>query len=450
MHVSTSSALITRCNQMLIQGSQQTMSAEGTQSLLRAYERYVEDHQVPLIFTVSSKENPRELCFVGMVTLKEGWIPQRQKHLNALRRTGCQVICFQPTDARLPKFPEEEMGGRRVRREDFRERKLPVTEGFGRFYYYVGMEEEDIRALIRLAHTKGKSVWLLGMGDSILNLSQEADGVISYGLILPDTARQGDGGEILAVDTPGQGSGKVCSYAIKDRADLLIPRPSLGRGGLASLSYALERAGSICEGMTLFWRYLIWMQWIRMLVLGLPMLTGQIVLDARHILLLSFVMDAWAFVCVALRVGNRRVLPTENGFRLRLRDFFGDRPSLLSASLAAVSVLLLPEWIGLLGWMGRFLYKTEFFLSALLFLHVTVLLCTCYRGIKVRLDMLLRNRCLIIAVGFVVSFLLLCAVWEPFGVLFAFEKNPVPFLLLSLIPSLLYLCLDRLFQMKCK
>lgn len=451
IHVSESCELISRCNQALIQGAKQPMSQEGTQSLLRVWKKYVDDHQIPLIFTVSSKENPGELCFVGMVVLREGWISQRQKHWNALRRTGCRVICFQPTDARLPKFPEEEMGGRRVGKEDFLKRNLPVTEGFGRFSYYVGMTEEDIRALIRVVHGRKQRVWLLGMGESILALGGEADGVISYAPILPDVAHR-EGGEILAVDTPGQGSGKVCTYAIKDQAHLLIPRPSSGRGGLASLAYALGRAGSICEGMTLFWKYLFWMQWIRLLVLGLPMLVGQIILDARHVLLLSFVMDALAFVCVFFRIGQRSAPSGERGnrFQLRLRSFFEDRRALLTASLSAVSILLLPEWVGLLGWMGRFLYKTEFFLSALLFLHIAVLFCTCYRGIGVTVGALLRDRALMAALLFGGAFLGLCSLWESFGILFGFEENPLPFFLLSLIPSLLFLFLDWLFERKCK
>jgi hypothetical protein len=182
------------------------------------------------------------------------------------------------------------------------------------------------------------------------------------------------------------------------------------------------------------------------------MLTGQIILDARHVLLLSFVMDGLAFATVLFRL-QRRDLPTKGEwtrFTLRPKTLWGDRGILLSASLAAVSVLLLPEWIGLLGWMGRFLYKTEFFLSALLFLHITLMLRVCYGEGKWEWSRMMKNYPWMIAVAFAFGFLALCALWEPFGFLFDYEKNPLPYLLLSFVPSLLFLGIDRIFQNKCK
>ena len=451
LQVSGSAQLINRCDHVFLKGEKQTVSEEGRQRLIRSYESIVRDHRVPMIFAVSPKESPTELCFVGMVVLREGWITGAQGHWKALQRTGCRAILFQPADERLPKLPEGGMGGRLVRKEDFLGRNLPVTEVFGRFSCYEGMTEEDIRSLIQLVHKRKQRVWLVGMGDAVASLGEDADGVISYAPVLPVDANYREG-EILFTDTPEQGNGASCSYALKDKADLLIPRPSRGRGGLASLASALGRAKVIGGGMALLWQYLFWVQWIRLIVLGLPMLLGQIILDARHVLLLSFIMDGLAAACVFHRMVDRLPLPQlkDNRFSLSLRAFFGDHGRLLTASLCAVSVLLLPEWVGLLGFMGRFLYKTEFFLCALLFLHVTVLFRVCYRGTGARLGALARNRAGLAAIGFCLLFLLLCALWEPFGILFEFEQNPLPYLLLSLIPSLLYLGLDWLFEAKCK
>lgn len=445
LHVSASADAISRCTELYLRGQKAPMSAEGRGRLIHSWEAAVRDHQHPLIFTVSSQEVNAGSCFVGMVILREGLDPHWKQRVNALRHTGCQLISFAPTDDRLPKLPEEILATGRVSKSDFVKRGLPVTEGFGRFGCYMGMSEEDIASLIRLVHQRKQSVWLMGMGEEILSLSEEADGVISYAPVSSQGGSQ-TYEEILSVDTPTRQSRMTCSYVIKERANLLIPRPSFGRGGLASLTQALGRSREIHEGLSAFWNYLIWIQWIRLIVIGFPMLIGQAVLDARHVLLLSVLMDGFALFAFMQPMGAGKRKERWRSYEADWTSFLKDRRWLIATGLSCVALLLVPEWIGLLGWMGPYLYKAEFSLSALFLLHLTLM--TWILVDRGRARALIKNVPLLIAVGFVVIFLSLCGLWESFGVLFAMEKNPLGYLLLSLIPSALLTGLFFLFRSK--
>ncbi|MBQ9086560.1 MAG: cation-transporting P-type ATPase [Clostridia bacterium] len=440
LQVSYSSRLIDECSQIMLGGVKQPMGEEGKQSLLRARDRYVVNHRLPLIFTVTSECCPNEHCFVGMVVLREGVDPQWKKHLGELNRAGCRVITFVPSDEKAPKIPEQITQGRCVAKEEFIKRKLPVTENFGRFACYSGMSEEDVLSLIRLVHDQKRKVWIMGMTDAVIPLADEADGVISYAPVYHRKSADSDE-EILTRETAGQRSSTSCSQVVKDRADLLIPRPSPGKGGLASLAYALRGAQLLQKKLAMFWRYLIWIQWIRVIVVGFPMLLGRTVLDARHVLLLCCVLDGFALAAILL--GRESQFPRKkSGERVRFEpgwaEFRNNRALLLASALAAVSILLLPEWVGLLGWIGRYLYPTEFCVTALLFLHLTVLIWLRYEGGDGRLKTVFQDVPLIASAGFVLLFLVLCGLWEPFGTLFGFEKNPIPYIFVALIPSAVF------------
>ena len=103
-----------------------------------------------------------------------------------------------------------------------------------------------------------------------------------------------------------------------------------------------------------------------------------------------------------------------------------------------------PWLLDVLDFAGKYLYPREFCFVAILFLHWSVLFATRFGRVKGRWYAVLRDTAFLLETLFVIVFLTIAFLWQPFGVLFLFEKNPLPYLLLSFLPSVLFLLISLL------
>ena len=149
-------------------------------------------------------------------------------------------------------------------------------------------------------------------------------------------------------------------------------------------------------------------------------------------------MDAFAFAVFLF--GAYRFV----GFRRRAESaqtvlpyVLADRATLTASLTASVACLLLPQLLGLTGWTERYIYTTEFTFLSLIVLQLVLLICF-LSDRQNREISIWKNGWLLGELAFVVLLVLACAIWRPFGDLFGWEKNPLPYVLLAVVPSILF------------
>jgi magnesium-transporting ATPase (P-type) len=298
------------------------------------------------------------------------------------------------------------------------------------------MDLADMQTLLDHAHANGKTVLVAGFSEAILPLAAKADGFVSCTPI--SVTREGSGDEELrTLEVAGGQYSTSCTQAVKEQAQILIPRPSHGRGGLASLALAMRRVKEMTNSLSAFQSYWIWTQLIRMTVTVIPMLLGQTILDARHILFCGCLMDGFAFWIFS---GKRSAPATDRLFTGQSYWTYAkaNRPMLWAALASSASCFLLPRLLELTGLTEQFLYQSEFFFTAVILLHLTVLLLARFGTSAKAWRNAYRDLPLVALVAVVALFLLTCVLYLPFGVLFAWEENPLPYFLLSLLPSAIF------------
>lgn len=439
LRVSCSPVALAECGSVMLGGVSQPLSADGRRQLEQMWQTSASLYHAPLVFSLTDDLGTDAPCFVGMVSFREGIASHLCEQMRRLEQSGCRVISFVPGDANAPKIPEDWLRRGVVYRKDLADRKLPLTYHFGSFRTYVGFETEEILSLLDEVRKKGKKVLVVGFTEQSLPLAAHADGFVTCS---PLQFAQGGlwDEELQTAEWMGRQYSASCTPAVKARAEYLIPRPTEGRGGIDSLTALMRSAKGLRRAASAWIRYWMQTQSMRVLITALPMFFGQTVLDARHILLFSFVMDAFAlalFVC-SEGVGGAE---TYAGEESPITCFLHDRPAWL-ASLAAVAVCLLTPH--LLGWSGlseQYLYPTEFCFSALLFLHMSAMLFCLCRADGNAWKQAFRRLPVIGAAGSIAVILLVCSLWQSVGNLVAWERLPFLYFALSLLPSAVFLLL---------
>lgn len=428
LRVSCSPAALAECGSVMINGSVQPLSTAGRTQLEQRWLQYTSLRQTPMVFTLSyAAEAP---CFVGMVTLREGVVPELLAQIARLEKTGCRVICFSRSESSAPKLPSELLERGMARKKDFLDRGLPFTYRFGSFRTYADFENEDVLTLLRYVQGQGKRVVAVGFTEESLFLAEHADGFLTCSpLYVSDGGRWNE--ELQSAELSGRQYSATCTPAVKERAEYLIARPTKNGGGIAALTALMRKAKGMRQSMDDLLRYWIQTQGIRVLVTALPMLFGQTILDARHILFFGFVMDSFA---LALFVCDR-----DRGARQRLvqEDAWRERTVWLPAAIASLSCLILPylpQWLGI---GERYFYRTEFCFSAVLWLHISALLCCRCREDAREWRAILRRAPLILAVLTAAFVMLVCSLYTPVGNLLSWEALPWQYLLLSFAPAAL-------------
>ncbi len=435
LYVSRLPDAISECQGAFFGNDRKRLSDEGILKLRQGVIAMISEQKIPLVFSVANEKNPHERCLVGILSLSEGVDPHWEEHITTLEQMGCRVINISVSSSDVAGIPVEIEQKGSVKKEEFLKRNLPITYRFGRFRTYLGLNDEDVKTLIHHAKSQGATVGVATFSERGLALGTEADLVLSCAPIHPRTTGYLDE-EMESMELSGRVYSTSCAQTVRNEASVLVPRPSFGSGGLRSLINVIHQIGSTYDRMSRFLRYLIWSQWVRVIVAAIPMLLGRTFLDARHILFLG-VLDLFAFFSF-LSIPITKTDSPHLGY-LSIRSFADvlkiERPMLFSLLVAGLSVLILPDLLGWTGIVGPYFYQVEFVFFAILFLSLTIHWIMRCQGGEERF---FKNRWLLLETAFVVLFLSVALISDGFGSFFGIEKNPLPYLLLSVVPSFVF------------
>ena len=439
LHVSRSLTLLRSCEFAMIGGVRQPLSIEGIQRLEQIWNHYETSDQCPIFFSLSEGQmSAAHACFVGMLSLREGVDPNLTRNVSRLEKLGCRVIAFHRNLSDAPTIPKQGFAARCFAKKEFVSHMVPLTEQFGKIRMYSEFNEEDILQLIECAHSQGKRVIAVGFTEDAFRIAQKADSFITCAPVHSSPIGYLDE-EIHTKEVAGHQNSLSCTQTVKERADCLIPRPSGGKGGLASLTLAVTSVQTVYRNLSDFLRYMVCTQLIRLLTVAIPILLGKEALDARHIVLFGCVMDLFAFfIFMGKKQGVRRSSFKRYDQCTTMRSFFRGDPILLIAALSASGALLiLPELFGWIALDGLYHDKAEISLIGIVLLHLCALVFIYLDGVSDQ--KIYRNQLLILDVALSVLFLLLCFVWSEFGAVFGVESVPsLSYFAFALLPSALF------------
>jgi len=204
-------------------------------------------------------------------------------------------------------------------------------------------------------------------------------------------------------------------------------------------------ANGCYQNLSSFFQYAVCTHLIRLLCVALPMLFGSAALNARHILLCSFVID---LVSLTLFWQRKEYARHRAPKYQRFGDYLSTHKDMWIASVsAALTLVLLPRLMDFLAWIGPYYFQTEFSFCAILYLHLTVLFAFLIGKKQSLKDLLCEKGFLLLCAG-TVLFLILSFVIEPIGRLFDLLQNPLGYALLAFVPSLVFAVVYYLLKAK--
>ena len=441
--ISQSEKVFSQCAYSVVSGKMQPLSNSGVDRLRHMFNVHTSKGKKVLVFTVSSQDtngNIANTCFVGAIALREGVDNKAISCVSMLKQRGINLISFVGGDSikQTTDIPLELHHGIIAGKQDFVREKQPITYRFGDINTYYGLCDDDINALIDKAHSDGNCVGVIAFNDeyapkAIIN----ADVFISCAPII-DVFSAKNEQELYELELAGGQTSASCIQSIKQEADILVQRPNGARGGLASLAGAFICVEAAIRNLVDFFKYMICSQLVRICMVILPMVFGKTILDGRHVLICSFVIDIFVLLMFALD----KKAPTNKIKKIRKissvkQQIIENKSLVIPSALGAVVAIILPIIIDTLGLIGPYLYKTEYLFFAMLWLHVAMLFFVRYENIF-NIGQAIKNKFFIgITVG-VVAFVALIMLITPFGLLFDILSNPLPYCILSFVPAILF------------
>ena len=442
LNVSCSKDFLSDCSYAMVGGQKKRLTDEGKEKLLSLWSDAVASYKTPIIFSVCSDITLSDSCFLGMLFLKEGIDEGWKKNISQLRTLGCKTILFVPTSSSVPAISNEFLRqglGSFVSKETFSKHGKPLSYRFGSFDIYRGFEKEDVLLLLKEARAKGCSVFVAGLSEDAAEIAEQADGLISFAPMMSYTSGYLDE-ELRTFEVAGRQNSSASTQAIKEKADVLVARPSSNVGGLSSVSKAIFEIQRLTYNISDYLRYLFWIQILRIVILIPPMLFGNWILDARHLLLCSCVFDVFAFFSFLeyQKTGKRREIPNYFSKNKMCTSVFSDYGMIVGTVVASLSFFVLPMIFDAIGVFGKHLYPVEYSFVALILLHWTMLFVMRYDAGGRRWNSVFGDLSFVFETIVIVVFLFALFLWQPLGLLFRVEKSPLPYFILSLVPSLFF------------
>ena len=441
--VSTSPDTLHSCTTAVRSGMTQHMNDESRNSLIIHCKKMISSRHIPLIFKKISDNgiDGENSCFLGILFLKEGIDERAKAHIHKLEELGCHVISF--SDAtQIPQLPCLTPPNRCVSKSALLSHNLPLTYQFGSFGHYTDFQNEDIQILIQYVHSQKKRVALLSFNEQPKELHRSADLTISCAPVQIEEYKSG-AMEIVDLGTSGHPHSTTCTQTAKEQASMLIPRPSEGKGGLTSIIHAILLARKVIGSLNDFLTYMVSAQIIRIVLAVIPMMLGKTIIDARHIIFCSCLMDCVAFFVFAQRIRERHKVRRQS---VHIQRDHASVHLVINCMVCALLALMIPYVMELFSIFGPFLYQTEYLFISMLLLHLTVLVLVLYPSFR-QFKTLYKNYLLLIELFFLIIFILLCFTAVRIGGLFAMEKCPLAYAIATFIPSIVLLlvtCLQRM------
>ena len=375
MHVSTSSLCLERCTSVLVSGEIRTLTEDGTQEIKRAFYSNVNAGKKPIIF-ISSVGN--ELCFVGMLVLREGLDYATVHAINEFRNNGVSVITFSncyDREATVPEIPDLLKSDRVATYIDFSRRDIPISFDFGNYNEYSGFGAKEIYELASLVKSQGKNLAVVGFSDYAEKTVELADVFITC---TPISIKRGGrfDEEITSLEVPGEESSASCLQTVKANADVLLMRPKNGKGGLEPLMRVMEYCNIAYRNLNRFLIYVFSVQITRFIAIMLPMLFGVATDDGRHMVMLGIFFDLFAFLLFMMN--SRRTGASVRTIKKmydeqKFRDIIKKHKNVfICAILGGALVVLLPAVFNTFGLFGGYQYPVEFTYLSLMLIQLSL------------------------------------------------------------------------------
>lgn len=441
LNVSTTESVFSQCSHILISGKPQPLSNIGIDRLKHFYNSHFSQGKTVLVFTLENINHQIGKLFIGAIVLREGVDINAFTAIKNINQSGIKVISFvggnKPVD--IPEIPVEVHYGNKAYREDFIRYQHPVSFDFGNIDTYYGLNDYDIENLIDFAHKNGSTVGVVTFSDFAKAVIEKSDVLISCSDIVNIFSAKSEE-ELYTLEMSGIGTSTSCIQTVKESSQVMIQRPNGKTGGLKSICNVFAAAEVAYRNLYTFFRYMICTQIIRIVMIALPMIYGKPILDARHVLIGSFVID---FVVLIMLSFDKKASGTsvENKCDYRiisLKDHILSNNSLMiSAIISSILTIFLPILFSGVGVFEMYLFKVEYLLCAMVWLHLTVAFYTRYNTIK-NILLPLKNKWFFGLILGCISFIALTSTIPSFGILFDVVYNPWSYLLLSFVPSITF------------
>ena len=374
MYVSTSSLAIEKCSLVRISGEIKSLTDGGMQDIKKAFYSNVNSGKKPIVF-ISAIGG--ELCFVGMLVLREGLDYTTVHTVNEFRKNGINVITFSncyDRDPSVPEIPDLLKSDSVASFVDFSRRDIPVTFEFGSYNEYSGFGAKEIYELASLVKAEGKTLAVVGFSDYAEKTVELADVFITCAPISIESAGRLDE-EITTLEVPGEESSANCLQTVKANADVLLMRPKNGKGGLEPLMRVMEYCNIAYRNLNRFLIYIFCVQITRLLAIMLPMLFGGATVDARHIVMMGIAFDTFAFALFMMNsrragasVKSVKKLYSEERISSIIKKY---KNILICSLLGGVLVVVLPAIFDSFNLFGGYQYKEEFTYLSLMFIQLS-------------------------------------------------------------------------------
>ena len=375
MYVSNSSLMIEKCSRFYVSGEVKTLTEGGIQDIKRAFYSNVNSGKKPIVF-VSVMNG--ELCFVGMLVLREGLDYTTVHTINEFRKNGISVLTFSNCYDRnesAPEIPDLLKSENVATFIDFSRRDIPITFDFGSYNEYSGFGEKEILELARFVKGNGKTLAVVGFSDYAEKVVEMADLFITCAPISIQSSGKLDE-EITTLEVPGEESSANCLQTVKANADVLLMRPKNGKGGLEPLMRVMEYCNIAYRNLNRFLIYVFCVQITRAIAIMLPMLFGAATVDARHIVMLGIVFDTFAFALFMMNsrragasVKSVKRMYADEGIRDIIKKY---KNILICSVFSGALIVVLPSIFDTFNLFGGYQYKEEFTYLSLMLIQLVI------------------------------------------------------------------------------
>lgn len=375
MYVSTSSLMIEKCSRLYVSGEVKILTEGGIQDIKRAFYSNVNSGKKPIVF-VSVMNG--ELCFVGMLVLREGLDYTTVHTINEFRKNGISVLTFSNCYDRnesAPEIPDLLKSENVATFIDFSRRDIPITFDFGSYNEYSGFGEKEILELARFVKGNGKTLAVVGFSDYAEKVVEMADLFITCAPISIQSSGKLDE-EISTLEVPGEESSANCLQTVKANADVLLMRPKNGKGGLEPLMRVMEYCNIAYRNLNRFLIYVFCVQITRAIAIMLPMLFGAATVDARHIVMLGIVFDTFAFALFMMNsrragasVKSVKRMYADEGIRDIIKKY---KNILICSVFSGALIVVLPSIFDTFNLFGGYQYKEEFTYLSLMLIQLVI------------------------------------------------------------------------------
>lgn len=426
---------ILRCDSAIINNEKCPISKDKISELEnRCIERMLAGDQL-LMLTVSTDGYE---TFVGALIFKEMVDANALKAIQAIQNGGfAKVIAFAESrsEKEIAQIPHGIYRAPCVKAEDFLRKNLPVTYQFGSFPTYCGMNEEQIESLVDLVHGQGKKVAVVGASEFALGAIEKADVFITCSSIASSLSGYLDQ-EIVSLATTDGASVSSCEQAIKETASILAARPDDNKGGLKDILRAFKFSMIADQNLNGYFRFLMTMFLLRSAFSLIPLILGNMAIDARHIMFFMVFLDLPMMIFFAT---NLKIKFNCRGFDCscsNLLEYVIKESKLFVAMLISVIVALLVPYIPD-AFGAAYMYKSEYQFAALLWLQFSAVYYLIFEDLK-NIGRLVKSRALLTVLLITVIAIAIIFIIEPIGDFFGIQRNPIIYFALGFVPCIAF------------